>query len=381
MTFWLKRTFRAAAVVLVLTFCAGAANLTGLLIVAGPAAAQALDKPPGGTLGNTSDSDLWRTLRGGFRGDVAYPDKQMGVAIQSEGDNWRAIRNGPLSIYGAWLLLIVIVVLGVFFALRGRIRIDAGASGNTIERFAAFERFVHWLTAGSFIVLALTGLNMLYGRYLFAAGPAGTGGDFTAVHTVFAAITYYGKFVHNFIGFAFGVGVLLMFVIWIRHNVLDKYDFIWLAKGGGMFAKGVHPPARKFNAGQKIVFWVVVIAGVSITWSGIVLMFPYELSPFGGTFAIMNLVGFNLPTDITPLQEMQITQVWHAAVALVFIAVIIAHIYIGTLGMEGAFDAMYTGHVDENWAREHHSVWVAELKGEPSSGVGGDHGKSEQPAE
>ncbi len=319
MKFWLKRTFRAATVVLVLTFCAGAANLTGMMIAAGPAAAQALDKPPGESLGNTSDSDLWRTLRKGFRGNVAYPDRQMGVAIQSEGDNWRAIRNGPLSIYGAWLLLIVIVVLGVFFALRGRIRIDAGASGNTIERFTAFERFVHWLTAGSFIVLALTGLNMLYGRYLFAAGPAGTGGDFTAVHTVFAAITYYGKFVHNFIGFAFGVGV--------------------------------------------------------------VLMFPYELSPFGGTFAIINLVGFNLPTDLTPLQEMQLTQVWHAAVALIFIAVIIGHIYIGTLGMEGAFDAMYTGHVDENWAREHHSVWVAELKGEPSSGVGGDHGKSEQPAE
>ncbi len=381
MRFWLTRMVRAAALVLSLAFCAGAANLTGTLIVDNPAAAQVLDKPPGESLGNTSDSELWRTLRSGFQGTVSFPDKQKGVAIQSEGDNWRAVRNGPLSIYGAWLLLIVIVLLGVFFAIRGRIRIEAGPAGTTIERFNAFERFVHWLTAGSFIVLALTGLNMLYGRYLFAAGPAGTAGEFTAVHTAFAAITYYGKFLHNYIGFAFGVGVVLMIVVWIRHNIPDKYDLIWLAKGGGMFMSGVHPPARKFNAGQKGIFWIVAIAGISVTWSGITLIFPYEFASFSGTFAIINLVGFDLPTDLTPLQEMQLSQVWHAAVALIFIAVIIAHIYIGTLGMEGAFDAMNTGRVDENWAREHHSVWVAEIKGESSPGSGGDHGETEQPAE
>ncbi len=378
MRFWLTRMFRGAALVLLLAFCAGVANLTGTLIVDNPAAAQVLDKPPGDSLGNTSDSELWRTLRKGFQGTVSFPDKQKGVAIQSEGDNWRAIRNGPLSIYGAWLLLITIVVLGVFFAIRGRIRIDAGPSGTTIERFNGLERFVHWLTAGSFVVLAFTGLNMLYGRYLFAAGPAGTGGDFTAVHEAFAAITYYGKFVHNYIGFAFGVGVVLIFVIWVRHNIPDKYDFIWVAKAGGMLSKGVHPPARKFNFGQKAVFWIVVIAGISVTWSGVSLMFPYEIMSFSGTFAIINLVGFDLPTDFTPLQEMQLAQVWHAAVALVFIAVILGHVYIGTLGMEGAFDAMYTGNVDENWAREHHSVWVDEIKGEAPPG---DDGGAEQPAE
>ena len=378
MRFRLTRMFRASALVLLLAFCAGVANLTGTLIVGNPAAAQVLDKPPGDSLGNTSDSELWRSLRKGFQGTVSFPDKQKGVAIQSEGDNWRAIRNGPLSIYGAWLLLITIVVLGVFFAIRGRIRIDAGPSGTTIERFNGLERFVHWLTAGSFVVLAFTGLNLLYGRYLFAAGPAGTGGDFTAVHEAFAAITYYGKFVHNYIGFAFGVGVILIFVIWVRHNIPDKYDFIWVAKAGGMLSKGVHPPARKFNFGQKAVFWIVVIAGISVTWSGVSLMFPYEFMSFSGTFAIINLVGFDLPTDFTPLQEMQLAQVWHAAVALVFIAVILGHVYIGTLGMEGAFDAMYTGNVDENWAREHHSVWVDEIKGEAPPG---DDGGAEHPAE
>ena len=283
-----------------------------------------------------------------------------------------------MSIYGAWLLLIVIVILGVFFAIRGRIRIDAGPSGQRIERFTAFERFVHWLTAGSFIVLALTGLNMLYARYLFAMDAAGDKGDFTGLHTAFATVIYYGKFVHNYIGFSFAVGVLMMIVIWIRHNLPDRYDFIWLVKGGGMFVKGVHPPARKFNFGQKAIFWIVVIAGFSITWSGVALMFPYQITPFAGSFAILNNFGFDLPTVLAPLQEMQLLQVWHAAIGLVFIAVILGHIYIGTLGMEGAYDAMGTGLVDENWAREHHSVWVAEIKGEP---VGSGHGNPGQPAE
>ncbi len=271
----------------------------------------------------------------------------------------------------------MVVVLAVFFAVRGRIRIDAGPAGRTLERFTAFERFVHWLTAGSFVVLALTGLNVLYGRYLFGAGS--TAGDFTAVHTAFAAVTYYGKMIHNFIGFSFAVGVLLMIVIWIRHNLPDRYDLAWLVKGGGMFVKGVHPPARKFNFGQKAIFWIVVIAGFSITWSGVALMFPYQITPFAGSFAILNNFGFDLPTVLAPLQEMQLLQIWHAAIGLVFIAVILCHIYIGTLGMEGAYDAMGTGLVDENWAREHHSVWMAEVKGEPAEGGGPD--APGQPAE
>ncbi|MFQ5786125.1 MAG: formate dehydrogenase subunit gamma, partial [Alphaproteobacteria bacterium] len=340
-------------------------------------------KPPANnlenTLGGNSDSDIWRNIRRGTRGYVSLPNRAAGVMIQSEGENWRSIRNGPVARYGWWLLAAVIALLGLFFAFRGRIRIDAGPSGRTIERFNAFERFVHWMTAGSFVVLALTGLNMLYGRYLFAMDPAGDVGNFGALHTAFAAITYYGKLVHNFIGFSFAVGVVLMIVIWIRHNLPDKYDLAWIAKGGGLFSSGVHPPSGKFNAGQKLVFWIVVLAGGSAVWSGIALMFPYQITPFAETFSVLNTLGFDLPTDLTPLLEMQLAQVWHTIIALVFIAVIIGHIYIGTLGMEGAFDAMGTGHVDENWAREHHNMWVAEVKGEaPPDGGPGPAG---QPAE
>ena len=158
------------------------------------------------------------------------------------------------------------------------------------------------------------------------------------------------------------LGVAMMFVLWVRDNIPNKSDLVWLAKGGGMLVKGVHPPAKKFNAGQKLIFWIVVLGGLSLSLSGISLLFPFELAMFAWTFEVLNIFGFGF-ADITPLGEMQLSQIWHAFVGLVMIVVIIAHIYIGSLGMEGAFDAMGTGEVDENWAREHHSLWFADLKG------------------
>ncbi|MEN8197227.1 MAG: formate dehydrogenase subunit gamma, partial [Pseudomonadota bacterium] len=267
---------------------------------------------------------------------VSIPDKQAGMLIQSEGEAWRQLRNGKLSEYGAWLLLAVIVILGLFYAVRGRIRIEAGVSGKTVERFNFLERLAHWLTAVSFIVLGLTGLNLLYGRDVLL--PL-LGAD------VFSAITIAGKYAHNFVAFAFMAGLLLMLVLWTRQNLPDKYDFMWVMKGGGMFSRHSHPLAKKFNFGQKLLFWAVIWGGAAVSVTGIYLLFPM-------TFAT--------------IQEMQDMQIWHAAISLVLVAVIIAHIYIGTLGMEGAFDAVGTGQVDENWAREHHGVWMAELKGEPA---------------
>ena len=362
-----RQLLRVAAAALMLAFCAGAATLTGALILDNPASAQAQGKPPGESLGSTSDSDLWRTLRGGFQGTVSSPDKQKGVAIQSEGDNWRALRNGPVSIYGGWFLAAVLIVLGLFFLVRGRIKIEAGWSGREVERFNALERFAHWLTATSFVILGLTGLNLLYGRYVIK--PL-IGAD------AFATLTLMGKYTHNFLGFAFMVGLVLILVLWVRGNIPSKDDWVWLKKGGGLFTKGTHPPARKFNAGQKILFWLVIGVGASLSFSGLVLLFPFTLEPFGATFALLNLVGFDLPSNLPAMQEMQLTQLWHAILSLVMIGVIIAHIYIGWLGMEGAYDAMGKGYVDENWAREHHSLWAAELGLEPvpHSGDGPKHG-------
>jgi formate dehydrogenase subunit gamma len=325
----------------------------GGLAPAAPALAQEAGNVPGNSLGNTSDSEFWREIRRGMQGQVSIPDKNAGVMIQSEGENWRAVRNGPLSTYGAWVIFGVLALLALFFALRGRITIEHGASGRYVVRFNGIERFAHWVTAVSFIVLALSGLNLLYGRYVLLpfAGPE-----------IFATLTLWGKYAHNFVGFAFMVGLALILILWVRHNLPNKYDFIWLAKGGGLLVKGSHPPSRKFNAGQKLIFWLVIIGGGSLSASGLALMFPFQIHLFAPTFEILNLFGTDLPTQLTAMQEMQLSQLWHAVVGLVLIAVVLAHIYIGSIGMEGAFDAMGTGQVDENWAREHHSVWVEEMK-------------------
>jgi formate dehydrogenase subunit gamma len=308
---------------------------------------------PGGHLGIVSDADIWKEVRSGLQGQVSIPNKQSGVLIQSEGDNWRAWRNGPLTVFGAWGLLGILGIVALFFAVLGRIRIDSGTSGRTVERFNMVERVTHWVTASSFIILALTGLNLLYGRHVLlpVLGP-----------DAFALLATGGKYAHNFLSFAFMLGVVMMFVLWVRHNIPDGVDLKWLAKGGGLLIKGVHPPAKKFNAGQKFIFWCVIIGGLLVSLSGLSLLFPFQLPMFAPTFEVLNAVGFDLPTDLTMLEEMQLSQLWHAAIGLVLIVIVFGHIYIGSLGMQGAFDAMGSGQVDENWAREHHSIWMAELK-------------------
>ncbi len=327
-------------------------GLSGLPGISIPAQAQTMGEVPGQTLGLNSDADLWRFIRGGNAGNVSLKNELSAVMIQSEGDNWRAVRNGPVSVYGAVGIIGIIVLLAAFYSWRGRIMIDAGPSGKVIERFGSLDRFAHWLMAGSFVILALTGLNLLYGRYFLlpVLGPE-----------MFSALTIAGKYAHNYLAFAFMAGLALSFILWVRHNVPSKIDLDWLKAGGGIFSKGVHPPARKFNAGQKIIFWIVMLGGLSVSLSGIALLFPFQTEMFSKTFAMLNVVGFDLPTQLTVLQEQQLNQLWHGIVSLVLMTIIVAHIYIGSVGMEGALDAMNSGKVDRNWAKEHHGLWVKEV--------------------
>ena len=328
-----------------------AALFIGAIGTVTPSMAQTNGEVPGTALGIKSDTDLWRFVRTGNAGSTQMKSELSAVMIQSEGDNWRAFRNGPLSVYGAYGLAGIIGLLVVFYMVRGRITIDAGPSEDRIMRFGTIDRFAHWLMAGSFVVLGITGLNLLYGRYVLL--PI-IGKD------AFTTITTFGKYAHNYLAFAFMLGLGLAFILWVRHNIPNKLDLKWLAMGGGIFAKGVHPPARKFNAGQKIIFWAVMIGGLSVSMSGIALMFPFQTSMFAETFALLNSIGFSLPTDFTPLQEQQMNQLWHGVVSLGLMTMIVAHIYIGSVGMEGALDAMNSGMVDRNWAKEHHNLWVEE---------------------
>ncbi|MBC8337534.1 MAG: formate dehydrogenase subunit gamma [Rhodospirillales bacterium] len=347
------------------------AGLTGSpLLETAPAAAQKGGAVPGNFSGNLSDAELWRAIRKGVQGRSDMQDPQAGVLVQSQGDNWRAFKNGPLSQFGGWLLLAAIVVLGLFRALRGQVKIDEGPSGQTIERFNQIERAAHWLLASSFIYLALTGLNLSYGRYwlLPLIGPE-----------TFSTLTYYGKITHNYVAFAFMAGLISIFVLWVRDNILDGSDLPWILAGGGLLWKGSHPPAKKFNFGQKVIFWIVIFGGVSLAWSGLSLVFSSVIAPWGVTFGFLNIFGFGLPTDLTPLQEVQLSVLWHSITSTIMVAVIIAHIYIGTtLGMEGAIGAVSDGQVDVNWLKEHHSLWAEEIG---VIGSSSHTGGGEQPAE
>lgn len=334
---------------------------------------------PGNSLGSTSDSELWRAVKGGVAGTVSIPDKKAGVLIQYEGQLWRELRNGQVPRYGAWAILGIIVLLAIFFAICGRVKIEGGRAGITITRFSTLERAGHWLTAGSFVLLALTGLNILYGRGVIMP---------VIGQDAFAAITQWGKFIHNYVAFAFIAGLVFIFFQWVLHNLPNRHDFVWLMKGGGMFVKNVHVSARKFNAGQKIIFWLTILGGASVALSGWALLFPFTTSFMTVTMELAQAVGLNLPAWLglpdppyTGVAEQQINQIWHTAMALFLTTIIIAHIYIGSLGMEGAFDAMGSGEVDLNWAREHHDLWVEELEQELDEDAAKHGGSSVQPAE
>jgi formate dehydrogenase subunit gamma len=286
------------------------------------------------------EAALLQQLKGGpVTGRVSIPDVKSSVLIQPQGREWRETLEGPVKSFGGWLLLVTVVVLAAFLAIRGRIKIDSGPAGRTIERFNGTERFAHWLTAICFIVLGLSGLNLSFGRavVLPIIGPE-----------AFASLTTFGKLAHNFLSFPFVLGVLLMAILWIRHNLPNAIDITWIKQGGGLLQKGVHPPAGKFNAGQKVIFWFVVIGALTLAVSGYMLMFPFYVTDIAG---------------------MQLAQLVHAVAGVVMVAIILAHIYIGSIGMEGAFDAMGSGKVDLNWAKEHHSLWVQEVR---ARGAGDD---------
>ena len=315
---------------------------------------------PLGTLGGSSDPDLWRALRFGTA-DVTSQVQSPGarILVQDSGMPWLTFREGPLRTYGGYFLLVTIAALAVFFLLRGRIRIGGGRSGVKIQRFNWFERFSHWVLATSFILLAITGLLVIFGRNGLMDWVGKDG---------YATIALWSKWVHNNVSWAFMLALISVFFLWVWHNLPSRTDIRWILQGGGIFTSS-HPPAKKFNAGQKLIFWSVIILGGSLSASGLALLFPFELNMFAPTFAKLNAVGAGdwvgygtLPETLQPHAEMQLAQLWHAIIGFVMIGIIIAHIYIGTIGMEGAAEAMTTGEVDINWAREHHSLWVEKVE-------------------
>jgi formate dehydrogenase subunit gamma len=299
------------------------------LLVFAAAAAPVAAQQPGSVDPNAAavkEQQLLQQLNR-IQGLGTIPDTKSYVLVQPMGRVWREFHEVWLHWIGAVAVLGMLALLIIFYLWRGMVRIESGRSGINIVRFNAFERFVHWMTATCFVILALSGLNITFGKdtLLPLMGPS-----------AFSSWSLAAKYAHNFLSFPFTLGVVLIFLMWLGGNIPNRADIEWLRRGGGMVGHD-HPPAYRFNAGQKGIYWIVVLGGAAVAVTGYLLMFPF----YG-----------------TNIADMQIAQVVHGVVAVLFVAAMLAHIYIGTIGMQGAFEAMGKGTVDLNWAKEHHSLWV-----------------------
>lgn len=320
----------------------------------------ALPAPGLGPRGGASDPELWRALRYG-EADISSQsrDPRATVLVQDGGMRWYALREGPLARAGAWLLGGTLAALLLFYLLRGRIEIAGQKTGRLVQRFGGFERFSHWLMAGSFLLLGLTGLLSLFGRKVIA--------PYFGLEAN-AMILSASKLIHNSVSWAFILSLIFTFLLWVRHNIPNRTDITWFAQAGGIIGSK-HPPAKKFNGGQKIIFWSVILFGGLISLTGLSLLFPYELPIMAQLSGAANGIGLPglfgaapLSTELAPQEEMQLAHLAHALLAFLLMAIIIAHIYIGSVGMEGAYDAMGSGEVDEAWAEQHHALWLEEVR-------------------
>ena len=294
-----------------------------------------------------NNAPMWRQVGQGVTGYSSLPKSQApeaGNLIQpfvkypgskhtNAGEAWRQVRNDWIIPYGAALLFVVLLAIAIYYFAHGTIRLHGAETGRKIERFTPFERATHWSNAIAFVTLAVSGLVMAFGKFFLLPiiGAA-----------LFGWLTYALKTVHNFVGPLFVLTLVLMFVTFVRDNFPSKADFKWLASFGGLFG-GKEAPSHRFNAGEKMVFWGgVLVLGSIVAGSG---LFLDKL----------------LPGFVYTRGEMQIAHMIHAVATLLMMAMILGHIYIGTLGMTGAYGAMRHGYVDETWAREHHELWYDDI--------------------
>ncbi|MEB0137253.1 formate dehydrogenase subunit gamma [Actimicrobium sp. CCC2.4] len=293
-----------------------------------------------------NSAPVFRTIKEGTKNYSSLPALESGVLIQGKqqfpgqarattaGEAWRLYRNGPLTLIGGSLLLLAAIgVAGVYF-VAGPVKLKASPTGRLIERFTSIERLAHWSTAISFVLLAVSGLILLFGKHILLP---------VFGHTLFGWLSFACKNAHNFAGPVFTVSLVVTFIIFVKDNFPAKEDLQWLFRLGGMFG-GKHASSGRFNAGEKLWFWSgVVVLGLIISASGFVLN---KLVP-----------GMDYPRSV-----MQIANVIHLIAAVLVSTMAMGHIYIGSIGMEGAYKAMSTGYVDDAWAKEHHDLWYADIE-------------------
>ncbi len=295
-----------------------------------------------------NNAPMWRQVGSGVTGYSSLPVSQApeagnliqpfvqypGSRLTNAGEAWRQVRNNWLIPYGGALLLIVAGAIALFYFSMGSIKLHGAETGRKIERFTPFERSAHWANAIAFSILAISGLVMAFGKF-FLHPVIGS--------TLFGWLSYLLKNAHNFAGPVFAVSLLIVFFTFLRDNWPSRGDMTWLLKGGGLLS-GKEVPSHRFNAGEKVVFWGgVFLLGLIVVGSGLVL-------------------DKLLPGLVYERGTMQVAHMVHAVATVLMMAMFLGHIYIGTLGMDGAYKAMKTGYVDETWAKEHHAYWYDDVK-------------------
>ena len=253
------------------------------------------------------------------------------MLIQGSGQNWRQLRNDVIARYLGILVSLTLLFFGLFYFFRGPIKLTQSRTGITLLRWSTFERVIHWYTALIFILLALTGLIILYGRSLLIP---------LIGHELFSTLATYSKLTHNLSGPFFLIGLLFMFFMWVKDNIPNRIDIAWFKAFGGLIGSQ-HPSAERMNAGEKSWFWLLAFAGIIVSATGLIL----DFANFGQDRFIM-----------------QVCHLLHTLSACLLMIGAIGHIYIGTLGTEGAFEGMKNGRVDSTWAKQHHDLWYDKIK-------------------
>jgi formate dehydrogenase subunit gamma len=292
-----------------------------------------------------NNAPVWREVRSGEANSTSVSGREAGVLVQPQarflgqdamttaGEAWRKIRNGPITFYGGWLIVLVALAIAAFYFAKGPLKLHEKPTGRMIERFSLTERWAHWTTAISFCVLAVTGMITLFGKHVLLP---------VFGYTLFAWLSALSKNLHNFVAPLFIVGLLVVIIIYIKDNLPEKGDLAWFGGAFAMFWSGKHVPSGRFNAGEKVYFWIGVVAlCITLSVTGAIMLFP------------------NFDQLRTTMQQ---ANVIHAVSAVIMIVFAFGHIYVGTIGVEGAYGNMRDGVTDETWAREHHELWYNDVK-------------------
>ena len=328
-----ERIVRAAMAIFAALCIAGPSPAWGQSPAVNPASAEAAKAQQKQQVEQPlNNQPLWKEIRSGVPQLTSIRGPETNVLIQPQGETWRALRNGWVSVWAGWALVAMLAIIAIYFMMRGTLQLHTPKTGRNVRRFTAWERSIHWATAISFSILAISGLIIVFGKNVLLP---------LIGYTLFSWLAILAKNLHNFVGPLFVVCVILLFFTFVRDNLWRAHDFTWISRFGGLFGdKDV--PSDKFNGGEKLWFWGgLLVCGVIVSASGLILDFP--------NFAQTR-------------STMQIANIVHLAVASLFMVVGLGHIYMGTIGMAGAYDAMRTGYVDEAWAKEHHEYWYNDIK-------------------